>query len=415
MPTAADPYGFDAIGDLIREGRYKEAVDLFREARERGSQTDDPLFSGMLSAAYGMCLACEMFRAISDCHDRVINQIKQHEIEMGLHLQQIFEQAREYAASDGLMSMPERRAFGHLHRDAEALKSACAPSGSGLKKLLHSLLARSAPNRSDEDEVAGTHEPAGKTALFSVYCLGSFQVYHEDHVVTEWNGGKGLCIFKYLVANIRKPVPKDILMDVFWPEADPEAARRNLHQGVYCLRESFRRLSPEIQHIQYRNDCYSISPEADIWIDADDFEKHVQRGRRLETFGNIREAMEEYAIAEELFQGDFMEDELYADWPAMRRHHLRDLYFETADLLAGFHIREKNYLSAVSLCRKVLTYDACSEEAHLRLMQCYLAQGQVQLAIRQFHTCVQGLKSELDVPPSPEIRNMYDRIMAARR
>jgi DNA-binding SARP family transcriptional activator len=99
----------------------------------------------------------------------------------------------------------------------------------------------------------------------------------------------------------------------------------------------------------------------------------------------------------------------------MRRHHLRDLYSEIADLLAGFHIREKNYLSAVSLCRKVLTYDACSEEAHLRLMQCYLSQGHVQLAIRQFHTCVQALKNELDVPPSPEIRNMYDRIMAARR
>ncbi len=61
------------------------------------------------------------------------------------------------------------------------------------------------------------------------------------------------------------------------------------------------------------------------------------------------------------------------------------------------------------------TYDACSEEAHLRLMQCYLSQGQVQLAIRQFHTCVQALKNELDVPPSAEIRNMYDRIMAARR
>ncbi len=346
VATATDPYGFDAIGDLIRKGGYSQAVDLFRKAQEKSSRTDDPAFSGMLGSAYGMCLALEMFRAISDCHDHVIHQIKQHEIEMALQLQRMFQQAKDRVGTGGLLPTETRSGHGHLQRGAGSLKSACAPGGSSLKKLLHSLLVRNVPNRMEEDEVAGACESSGKPALFAVYCLGPFQVYHEDHMVTEWNGGKGLCIFKYLVANIRKPVPKDILMDVFWPEADPEAARRNLHQGVYCLRESFRRLSPEIQHVRYRNDCYSISPEADIWIDADDFEKHVQRGHRLGTSGNIREAMAEYAIAEELFQGDFMEEELYADWPAMRRHHLRDLYFEIADLLAGFHIREKNYLSA---------------------------------------------------------------------
>jgi DNA-binding SARP family transcriptional activator len=413
--SAPDVYGFDALGDLIREGRYDQAVDLFRKARERGSQGDNPVFSGMLDSAYGMCLALEMFRAIFNSQDRVINQIKQNEIEMALQLERMLKQVKEHAERGVLRSTAGKSGNGYLYQDAKELKSGCAPGGSGLKKLLHSLLARSVPNRSEKDKPLGSPEPFDHNELFAVYCLGPFRVYHEDQMVTEWNGGKGLCIFKYLVANIGKPVAKDILMEVFWPDADPEASRRNLHQAIYCLRESFRRPSPEIQYIHYKNDCYSISPDVVTWIDADEFEKHVRLGRRLETTGNIREAMEEYAIAEELFQGDFMEEELYADWPVTRRNHLRDLYLKIADLLAGFHIREENYLSAISICRKLLTHDPCSEEAHLRLMQSYLAQGQAQLAIRQFHTCVQALKKELDVPPSPEIRNMYDRIISARR
>jgi DNA-binding SARP family transcriptional activator len=43
-------------------------------------------------------------------------------------------------------------------------------------------------------------------------------------------------------------------------------------------------------------------------------------------------------------------------------------------------------------------------------MESYLAYGQRQLAIRQFHVCVETLRSELDIIPSEKIEALYRRI-----
>ncbi len=96
-------------------------------------------------------------------------------------------------------------------------------------------------------------------------------------------------------------------MDVFWPDADPIAARRNLHQAIYALRQTLRQAQPDLQQIQFENDGYLLNPELDVWLDFEEFEQHMQAGRRLEVAGQIAAAVTEYAIAEGLYQGDFFE------------------------------------------------------------------------------------------------------------
>jgi two-component SAPR family response regulator len=86
-------------------------------------------------------------------------------------------------------------------------------------------------------------------------------VYQNDQLIADWIGLKGQCVLKYLVAHRGRPIAKDILMDVLWPDADSDAARRNLHQAVYCLRQTLRRGHPDFEHIQFENDCYLLNPE----------------------------------------------------------------------------------------------------------------------------------------------------------
>lgn len=202
-------------------------------------------------------------------------------------------------------------------------------------------------------------------------------------------------------------------MDVFWPDADPEAARRNLHQAVYCLRQTLRRGQPDFQHIQFENDCYLLNLEMDIWLDSEEFEKHVQAGRRLEAAGQPTEAMAQYGIAEGLYQGDFLEEDLYEDWLSLQREHIRNMYLDIVDRLSEYYVQQAEYTPVIALCQKALAQDNCHEEAHRRLMQCYVAQGQRHLAVRQYQTCVQVLKEELDLTPSEETVALYWRITAA--
>jgi DNA-binding SARP family transcriptional activator len=81
--------------------------------------------------------------------------------------------------------------------------------------------------------------------------------------------------------------------------------------------------------------------------------------------------------------------------------------------LSEYYVQQAEYTAAIALCRKVLAQDNCYEEAHRRLMQCYLAQGQRHLAVRQYQTCMQALREELDLTPSEETVALYRCITTA--
>jgi DNA-binding SARP family transcriptional activator len=150
----------------------------------------------------------------------------------------------------------------------------------------------------------------------------------------------------------------------------------------------------------------------DVWLDVAGFEKHVQAGRRLEAAGKRTEAIVQYGIAEGLYQGDFLEEDLYEDWPSVQRTHLRNLYLDIADRLSANYVQQCEYTAAIALCQKVLLKDSCREEAHRRLMQCYLGQGQRHLAVRQYQACVEVLREQLHLTPSEETRGLYQHITA---
>jgi DNA-binding SARP family transcriptional activator len=235
-------------------------------------------------------------------------------------------------------------------------------------------------------------------------------VYQEDHLLTDWEGQKAKCILKYLVANHGTPVIKDVLMDVFWPDADPEAARRNLHQAVYSLRRTFRQKRPDLPYVLFENDCYLLNPDLPIWVDIEEFERHVQRGQDLEAARKQPEAMEEYSIAEGLYEGDYLEEDPYDDWPRARRHRLQSIYMQIANSLSRHYVQQGGHTAAIALCRKILALDSCCEEAHRRLIRCYLAQGQRHLAIRQYQACAQVLREELDLAPCEQTMALYRHI-----
>jgi DNA-binding SARP family transcriptional activator len=258
----------------------------------------------------------------------------------------------------------------------------------------------------------GTDEESGGPSVptLAIYCLGLFQVYHDDQLITDWRSLKGLAILKYLIAHHGTTVTKDTLMDVFWPNADAEAARRNLHQALYSLRQVLKQGRPDFQHILFENDCYFLNPALRIWIDVAEFEMRVEASRRLESADAVAAAMAEYSIAESLYQGDFLEEDPYEDWPQQQREHLRNLYLDVADHLTAYLLEQGDYVAVIALCQKILSCDHYHEEAYRRLMQCYIARGQRHLAIRQYQMCVKAL-GELDLTPTEETLALYQYLL----
>jgi DNA-binding SARP family transcriptional activator len=245
--------------------------------------------------------------------------------------------------------------------------------------------------------------------VLTVHVLGAFRVILNDRPVENWPSGRGRALFKYLLTHAERPIPRDVLMDLFWPEAGPDAARNSLNVAVYGLRQALR-AAAHVPVVVFHDGTYRIRTDLQLWLDVDEFERHIQAGRQLEAAGQIDAATAEYEVATGLYQGDFMDDDPYEEWPVLTRERLRVAYLDTLDRLGQIYFSQGQYAACATLCQLMLARDNCREDAHCRLMRCYSRQGQHHLALRQYQSCVEALRQELDVEPSPATMQLYERV-----
>ena len=215
-----------------------------------------------------------------------------------------------------------------------------------------------------------------------------------------------------MIASCGRAVFKDVLIDTFWREADPEAAAKNLYVAIHGLRQAFKSVQPDFPHILFYDDHYFLNPDMDVWVDMEEFSKRYQAGQSLERRGSLTDAMQEYEAAENLYKGNLLEEDLYEDWIIPLRQGLLDNYLTILDHLSRYYLGEERYRICIQVCQKILARDDCHEDAHRRLMRCYSRQGKRNLAIKQYQTCTEALNRELGVHPMPETTELYQRVCA---
>lgn len=259
----------------------------------------------------------------------------------------------------------------------------------------------------------GQLKPADKTEAqvsLMVYCLGTFRVYQNNQPIKKWCGNKAKSIFKYLVVHRGQPIHREALMELLWPDVEPESARRNLYQAIYSLRKTLQTDDPEFSHILFEDNQYRLNPEMKLWVDSEAFQAAYKAGQQLEQAGQLPEAISEYQVAESLYQGKFLAEDIYEDWPTIQREHLKLAHLDILNRLSQHYFEQGEIMMSITFCQKLLAEDDCREDAHRRLMRCYLHQGQRHLALRQYHLCVEALDQELDVPPMPATTELYRQI-----
>jgi DNA-binding SARP family transcriptional activator len=253
------------------------------------------------------------------------------------------------------------------------------------------------------DAADGPPGPAGSPPagpVLTVHLLGQLKVRLDDVAVDDWPSGRGRSLFKYLVTH-RDPWPqREMLMDAFWPDAPPPAARNSLNVAVHGLRRALR-AGADVPVVVLEGGAYQLHQRLGLWLDVDEFERHAAAGRRQEAAGELAEAAAEYERAVALYQGDFLADDPYEDWAGLLREQLLLSYLDVLDRLSALSFGQHRYGACIALCRLLVQRDPCREDAHRRLMRCFTRQGQPHLALRQYHACVEALDQELGADPDP--------------
>jgi DNA-binding SARP family transcriptional activator len=253
----------------------------------------------------------------------------------------------------------------------------------------------------------------GQTPELDVYCLGEFRAYQNHRLIENWPNRKSKSVFKYLLLHRKRPLAKEVLMDLFWPSAAPEAARNSLNVAIYNLRQTLREQAPAFSHLLFQEDNYLFNPELRIWVDVEDFTENLNKAQQFEHGDQIASAIDCYSAAEELYQGDLFEDDRYEDWINPERQKFRTSFLELLQRLSEYYLERSDLKRVITVSRRMLHFDSCHEEAHRHLMECYSRMGQHHLALRQYHLCSEALKRELDVSPSPLTVELYTKLTHA--
>ena len=257
-----------------------------------------------------------------------------------------------------------------------------------------------------------------RVAGLEIRCFGRFEVERDGRAVENWRRGKARTLLKFLVTQ-RHPVPRDVLIELLWPQYDVEPARNSLRVTLHALRQALGSFSQgrasKQEYVVFLDGNFLLNSDCRSWIDVEEFETHFAAGVRLERQQCFAEAMRAYEQAEALYRDDYLVEDLYEDWALARREQLKDQYLLLLTKLADHCLQQGDASGCIVRCHKILQKDACREDAYFRLMRCYLDLGQRSQALHWYDICARTLRKELDMSPSDTTNHLYAQIATRRR
>jgi two-component SAPR family response regulator len=248
---------------------------------------------------------------------------------------------------------------------------------------------------------------AESEAAVRVQCLGVFRVFIRDEEITQerWVSAKARDLLAYFVNYRSQRVPLERAVEAIWPESAEHG--RAFHSALYRLRQALRCQGDEAKFILVKGGEYWLDT-THFQIDVDSFEALLDAGHKAQG----AEAAHFYDQAIDLYQGEYLSNLLYYDWPIPERQRLSSAALRAMRRLAGHHAAQGNYQEAFDLIERVLQIDGLNEESHREAMRYYAATGDEVGLARQYQQFQQTLHDELNIEPSSQTQELYQRLLA---
>ncbi len=226
----------------------------------------------------------------------------------------------------------------------------------------------------------------------AIRALGAFRVYRDGRPVptTAWRSKKARDLLKVLVARRGRPVSREQVMELLWPEEDPFKAASRLSVLLSTVRSV---LQPD----RRRADMGLIAADRSVvWLNLDQVDIDVEQF--LVTAEDALDAHERgrhdtiarLAAAEARYSGDFLEDDPYQDWPM--REQARASYLAVLRALGRQLQKAGDTDRAVRYTLRLLEHDPYDEDAHLGLVRALLDAGRRGEARRRYGIYVERMR-----------------------
>jgi len=235
--------------------------------------------------------------------------------------------------------------------------------------------------------------------MFSVHLLGPPEILREGRPLTIARR-KSRALVYYLAAHSR-PLTRDHLLALFWPDLDRPAAQQVLRTTLHGLRKA---LGPAL-----------LVDDDTLALDADVDTRAFGQG--------LHPPASDFALLSAtlaLYRGDFLEGFTlpdapdFDDWVAAERERCRRLAVRGFTALAEGYETRAEYITALQALERALAFDPLQEDLQRAAIRLHYLAGDRTGAIRRYDHLRKLLDAEMGIPPMAETRTLYDAIINDR-
>jgi DNA-binding SARP family transcriptional activator len=225
-----------------------------------------------------------------------------------------------------------------------------------------------------------------KGGRLRIFTLGQTRIESpEGPIGGEWVEQRPGQLLKYLVCRRGEVAQASEIAESLWPDSAARAVG-SVRYFVHGLRS---KLEPERENrapssfVIGRRGGYALN-EPRVWVDADEFEHLVTSGLASLLGGERRTAISRLERSIELYRGDFLADEPYAEWAFIEREHLRDLAGQALRALTDLAIEVENFDTAAERARRLAALEPFDSDAQRRHIEICLRRGRRTEALRRY-------------------------------
>ena len=192
---------------------------------------------------------------------------------------------------------------------------------------------------------------------------------------------------------LRGPAHRSLVAGTLWPEVAESQALASLRTGVWRV----NCIEPGL----VSSDGACLALPADATVDCKEQEWFTTQLLR----DRVEDTAWISARLDILWRGELLPG-WYDDWVVFERERLNQLRLHTLEYISALMARRHDLVTALQLALEAVRAEPLSETANARLIEVYLAEGNMCDAIHQYDMFRALLQRELGVEPSPHLTSL---------
>lgn len=240
--------------------------------------------------------------------------------------------------------------------------------------------------------------------MLEIKLLGAVSVLDRSRATIEIAGRKDRALIAYLATHLGRPVARDRLVELIWPNSIDGAGRASLRQSLSTIRKALP--NEATQSISASRDSVCMDT-AVVTTDVQQLEAAQSDPARLT---ELHLSFDGVAL-----QGLGNISAEFDNWVASETARIGSMALEVLSQAAERAEKENRFNQAISYLTQALVIDPLSEDAVRRLMRMQAATGRPEAALRQYRSLEVMMETELGVRPDASTQEVARSIRIARR